>query len=173
MMAMSRSVLRAVTYAGGSPGHVLEETNRILFDDLVNASLFFSAFHVVYTPGTRELVYSNAGHNPPFVVRAGSGERVDVTTDGMLVGLLPEWTAEEKSMTLARGDVFVMYTDGIVEATDTADRMYGDRALFDSAVRAAALPAAGIVAAVLDDVSRFSGGGAPADDTTILVLKVV
>ena len=173
MMAMSRSVLRTATYAGHNPGRILDETNRILFDDLVNASLFFSAFHAIYTASTRELRYANAGHNPPFVVRADDPGKRDLTTEGMLVGLMPDWTPDEAAQTLTPGDVFVMYTDGIIEATNAQDELYGDKRLVELVRQNCARPAKEIIQIVLDDVARYGNHEPLKDDATLMIMRVI
>lgn len=173
MMAMSRSVLRTATYAGHSPGKIIDETNRVLFDDLVNASLFFSAFHAIYSAGTRELRYANAGHNPPFIVRAGTPGKRDLNTEGMLVGLMPDWTPEEAAQTLTPGDVFVMYTDGIIETTNAKDELYGEARLVDLVRANADKTSKEIIQLVLDDVARWSNHEPLKDDATLMVMRAV
>lgn len=173
MMAMSRSVMRTTTLSGHRPGQILDETNRVLFDDLVNASLFFSAFHAIYSAQTRELTYSNAGHNPPFVVRADEPEKRDVTTEGMLIGLMPDFVAEEATRTLRPGDVFVMYTDGIIEATNATDELYGEKRLVEGVRAHADKPSREIIKAIFDDVAKYTGGAPLKDDCTLMVMRVV
>ncbi len=76
-------------------------------------------------------------------------------------------------MSLAPGDVVVAYTDGVTEAGAGADlaRAYGEQRLAAAVAAAARRPASEIVRAVLDDVARFTGGGAAGDDRTLVVVR--
>ena len=173
MMAMSRSVLRTATLAGHSPGKILDETNRVLFDDLVNASLFFSAYHAIYTASTRELRFANAGHNHPFVVRKGVEGKRELTTEGMLVGLMPDWTPDESAVILTPGDVFVMYTDGIIETGNAKDELYGETRLVEQVKANVDKPAQEIIRIVLEDVANWCNREPLKDDATLMIMRVV
>src|ERR1043166_1267424 len=76
---------------------------------------FVSFFYAVLDPDTRELVYCNGGHNPPFLVRA-NGDVERLTDGGMVLGVMDQSTYEQGAVTLRRGDRLVLFTDGINEA---------------------------------------------------------
>jgi sigma-B regulation protein RsbU (phosphoserine phosphatase) len=168
MMAMARSILRREVEDGKPPGEVLAATNRSLFDDLVNAGLFITAFCVRYDPATHRLAYSNAGHNPPFV-RRGS-EVVALDTDGAALGILRDVDFEEQELELSSGDVLLLYTDGVVEALDAAGTEWGEDRL-----RAAFAETSGATAlthAVYESV-RAHVGAAQQDDVTLVALRAL
>jgi sigma-B regulation protein RsbU (phosphoserine phosphatase) len=175
MMAMSRSVLRTLVCAGRGPDEVLDAANRLMFDDLVRANLFFSAFVGQYDPASRHFRYASAGHNPPLWVRSATGRCDRLEADGMLVGLMPEVTFESVDVALEEGDLVALYTDGIIEATAYSQEMYGEERLMAVLSRSASLAPAGVARAVLDDLRTFMGSSSTlaGDDLTLLILKVV
>jgi serine phosphatase RsbU (regulator of sigma subunit) len=168
MMAMARSVLRREVEDGKPPSDVLAATNRSLFDDLVNAGLFITAFCARYDPATNTLAYSNAGHNPPFL-RCGS-EVLELDTDGAALGILRDVDFEEQRVQLAAGDVLLLYTDGVVEALDAAGAAWGEDRL--RAAVAEADGAAALTDAVYERV-RAHVGAAQQDDVTLVALEAV
>ncbi len=74
---------------------------------------------------------------------------------------------------LGPGDVMVLYTDGITEAENTAQEMFGEDRLREAIARARMLPAAAIVAAILESVQAFSGTAPQSDDITLIVIRTV
>jgi HAMP domain-containing protein len=170
MMAMSRSVIKTAIFALGSPKRVLLETHRVLYDDLVNVNLFITAFVAVYDPSSGLLTYASAGHNPPFLIRAG-GAVEKLKPEGMLIGVIPDLDLAEGSTALAAGDMLVLYTDGVVEAADTAGELLGEARFIEVLQNAKTGTAPQIVEEVFAAVNAFSAGDEP-DDITLLVLKI-
>jgi sigma-B regulation protein RsbU (phosphoserine phosphatase) len=116
--------------------------------------------------------YCNAGHNWPVVVRR-DGRREFLEKGGTILGIIEHLELEESSIDLAPGDVVVLYTDGISEAANAANEMFGDPRLCDCV---AAVPrqlgARGVAEHVLADLRTFLGDVEPQDDITLLVLRV-
>ncbi len=82
-------------------------------------------FYCVYEDYLRRLVYVNAGHNPPIVFRAESGtERLE--TGGLFVGMLPDVVYKKGQIDLKRGDVLLIYSDGLTEAMNSQDEEFGE-----------------------------------------------
>jgi serine phosphatase RsbU (regulator of sigma subunit) len=122
------------------------------------------------------LASTNAGHNPPLVVRA-DGSCGLLGRGGLLIGMLPDQVYEQEETTIGPGDVVVLYTDGITEAAaagadpEDPETMFGDAALEDVVRRHAHLPAVGIKEAILAAVSRHTGGAEQSDDITLVVIR--
>jgi len=120
-----------------------------------------------------ELSFSNAGHNFPIVYRAG-GERQELQTGGTVLGILESTTFDEETVRLHPGDRVLLYTDGITEAVDPSGELFGEDRLHQAM---AGIPrevsARDTIAALLERVRAFTGDIEPADDMTVLVLRVL
>jgi serine phosphatase RsbU (regulator of sigma subunit) len=146
---------------GGALNGVLERSGL----DNRYATLFYAEIE----PGSGELRYLNAGHNPALHV---SGERIETLSASSLpLGMLPGTAYGRGTATLASGDVVVLYSDGITEATDRKGREYGLERLQSCVREASGLTADEIVRRVLDAVSGFLEHEKPHDDQSLLVLR--
>jgi phosphoserine phosphatase RsbU/P len=131
---------------------------------------FITFFFCVLDPGTGELAYCNAGHNPPVIVRAnGAVEYLD--GGGTVLGILSIATYSEYRAKLEPGDVLAIYSDGVTEANNAKEEEYGDErfAAVLTANRTRSAPE--IVAAVNQDLTDFAAGSPPADDITLIVAR--
>ena len=151
-----------------------------LVNDLIVAStdshMFATFFYGLLDTTAGTFTSTNAGHNPPLVLRAdGSIELLQ--EGGLLLGMLDGQSYKQETVNLGPGDVVVLYTDGITEAVgpaadeDDFDAMFGEEALEDVVRRSSHLPAAGIKEAILDAVSRHTEGVAQSDDITLVVIR--
>jgi len=169
VMAHLQASSRAAVLADPSPRSVAARVNREL---TANPRLrrLVTAFCALYDAGTRQLTYSNAGHNPPLLVRRdGSVSRL--TTGGMVLGACEVASYDEGDVTLAAGDRLILYTDGITEAEDAAFEPYGEDRLACAAARHAGQNATPLLAALFDDAAAFTAGRFR-DDATMLVAAV-
>src|SRR5579883_891216 len=131
---------------------------------------FITFFISLVDPATGALSFANAGHNPPIIVRA-SGEIEMLEGGGPVLGILPVIEYPQQQATLGKGDLLVIYSDGVTEATDTAENEYGEERLIDLVKQRRGDSAEGIVKAVTESVSRFAAGAPQADDITLIVAK--
>ncbi|HWQ54633.1 MAG TPA: SpoIIE family protein phosphatase [Bryobacteraceae bacterium] len=169
-MAVSRTLLRATAMQGVSPAECLAYMNRVLgrqAEEGVYVTMFYGVFHTA----TGEVEYAIGGHNPPFVLRRG-GELIELTEPaGMVVGLLPDMKYENGRLQLEPGEAILLYTDGVTEAQDEAEKFYSERRLREVLRNMGPQTPEAMIRGVLEDVERFSGGAAQADDVTMLALK--
>jgi len=131
---------------------------------------FITFFMAVVNPSTGELVYTNAGHNPPLLVRA-DGSVQNLEGGGMILGILPFAKYEDVRATMNSGDMLVLYSDGVTEAATPADEDFGETRLAELAASLRTRPAQEIVAAVQSEVAKFSAGTPQADDITVVVMR--
>jgi phosphoserine phosphatase RsbU/P len=130
---------------------------------------FATLFLAVYDDATRRLRYVNAGHNPPLLLRAAGGvQRLAPTAP--VVGLLDAWAAEVGEVVLERDDTLVVYSDGVTEATSPRGHEFGEGRLEERLRAFQALTVDELPAALLSEVSAFTGGVAQ-DDRTVVVLR--
>ncbi len=145
-----------------------------LLNDLVTENTsdgrFITFFWCYLDIDNNKITYVNAGHNPPLLIRNGEIKYLD--QGGMIYGVMKTmapYIAEEIEM--QRGDVLVMFTDGVTEAKNSADDEYSDERLESLVKQSVKKPAKQIVEEILDDVHRYVNGFAQSDDITIVVLK--
>ncbi|MFW5942819.1 MAG: PP2C family protein-serine/threonine phosphatase [Chloroflexota bacterium] len=168
-MALSRTLLRTQAYAyPQQPEKVLAAANeRILAD--TNSELFVTVFYGVLQPESGEFRYANAGHNPPLLLGAGSHEALSNT--GMPLGVWPEGGWESRRVQVARGQLLLLYTDGITEAHSETGELFGEERLLQTVQQCAGQPAQRVQDEILRAVARFSGAQAQLDDMTMLLLQ--
>jgi sigma-B regulation protein RsbU (phosphoserine phosphatase) len=127
-MMSSRTLLKGSAIGAEEPHIVLGSVNSLLEED--NESLMFvTVFYAVFDPKTGDFTYANGGHNPPLLVHADGSSEYLPTTDGVALGVMPEYEFEESRVTLAPGELVVLYTDGVTEAIDAEDEEFGPERL--------------------------------------------
>ena len=147
---------------------ILRRANHF-FHESVTEGKFVTLFYAVLDVPTRRLIFVNAGHMPPVLVRA-SGEIELLEEGGVPLGLFEDPRYKEGFTRMRDGDTLVLYTDGITEAADAADEPYGLERMVETVRRLRSASARAICDAVIQDVREFSGTH-PADDQTLLVLR--
>jgi serine phosphatase RsbU (regulator of sigma subunit)/pSer/pThr/pTyr-binding forkhead associated (FHA) protein len=129
-------------------------------------TFFFSLFDV----STGELAFANAGHNPPILVRA-NGDAEMIEGGGPVLGILPIAPYIEMHTRLEHGDMIVLYSDGVTEATNPAYDEFGEDRFIDVLKQHRTEPAATIVDAVTKALAEFAAGAPQADDITLVVAR--
>jgi sigma-B regulation protein RsbU (phosphoserine phosphatase) len=138
----------------------------------IQSDTFVTAFYGIYNPADRSLTYGCAGHHPPRWKRcAGGGLFSLVGLDDIPLGIERDHRYRERTEIFHSGDQVVFYTDGIVEATNSAGEMFGLNRL-DLVLGQCRDEAEDLLQAVLAAVEEFTGGQPPTDDRTLLVAKV-
>jgi serine phosphatase RsbU (regulator of sigma subunit) len=170
-MALSWTLLR--TYAAEYPTQpelVLGAVNRRILAD-THTDQFVTVFYGILDPVTGTLVYSNAGHCPPYLISAQHGQDVqELIRTGMPLGILEDRAWEREAVQLAPGDALVLYTDGITEAQNEQGVFYGEDRLLESARASLGCPAQGIRDAIVADVHSFVGNAPQFDDIALAVV---
>jgi sigma-B regulation protein RsbU (phosphoserine phosphatase) len=138
-----------------------------------SAGMFVTAVFAVYDPDRGTLSWSNAGHPPPRLVRAGGGGAEDLKGERSVpLGIIAGTQYPESEVTLAPEDLVLLYTDGLTEAKNTADEMFGIERL-DAVLTPGKRGARTMIGKVLEALEAFTGGVKPADDYTLLAMKFV
>ena len=132
----------------------------------------FATFFLMRVEDDGRLVYSNAGHNPPILLRA-SGQQKLLDSGGIMFGVMEQAPFDEDNLTLGAADRLVVYTDGITERANPAGEEFGPERL---ASLAASLPinlsAREITERILRELDAFSQGVEPNDDQTLMILQM-
>jgi serine phosphatase RsbU (regulator of sigma subunit) len=166
----------------------LQARVQVLFDDPTNlaalvtrlnriittncpSNRFISFFIAVLDPKTNELAYVNAGHNPPLLVhKDGTLQKLEGT--GLILGILPIAQYEQQTCRLEPGDVVVLFSDGVTEATrPDVDEEFGEDRLAQALAELKDDSARSIIESINQRVFDFTRGAPPADDITLVVAK--
>jgi len=133
---------------------------------------FITFFMTVADPDTGALVYTNAGHNPPLLIRAAGGFD-KLAGGGVILGILPQAVYKEAAIRMEPGDVLVLFSDGVTEAADPKDEDFGEERLAELVASMRGRPASQIVEAIEAAVNEHTRGAPPADDITVVVARRV
>ena len=134
--------------------------------------MFVTIFYGVLHLPSGNVTYVNAGHNPPYQLRADGSVQAVARTGGMAVAVSEDFAYREGRLTLAPGETLFLYTDGITEAFDCDAQEYGDARL-EGVLQGLQRPIspADLCNAVLADVHQFERGAPQADDITCMALR--
>ncbi len=166
MMSNLQAKTQAIVEMWQSPAEVVKRLNRGM-SKTCPGNRFVTLFYCVIDPAGGDLVYSNAGHNPPLLVRA-SGTVEQLATGGPVLGILGIMPYSEARSRMCLNDVLVMYSDGVTEATNAEGEEFGEDRLLE-VVRRSGKDAQAIVDAVDAAVREFTAGQPAADDITVVV----
>ena len=169
-MAVSRTLIRATGIRGVSPSECMTYSNTLLAKESVN-SMFVTVFYGIYNIRTGEVTYTNAGHNPPYIMKAnGSVQSLPMSKD-IIAGFLDDFQFTENTLQLEPGDTLLMFTDGVTEAIDPEENEYGVERLQQLLGQLVASDCQKIIDTVKADVKAFAGETEQSDDITLLALK--
>ena len=174
LMAMTRTVIRAKAndLPTPTPEIVVGRSNEELYDDFTDVNMFATVFVGQYNSAKREMLYANAGHSPVIFCPFG-GKAQLLEADGTPVGILPTSLSKNQRLSFQPGDLLVVATDGLSEAHNTKDEMFGYERLLNLTQSLADKSAKEIVAALIHTIQEFSAGKQQDDDQTLIVLKGV
>ena len=164
---MLQGSLAGVTL-GADPLRVFQHVNDFLCDHSEVGRYATVFFGILDRAGNLE--YLNAGHPSPLVVRRG--EVKELFQEGSFpVGLIPEATFSLAHATLEPGDTLVLFSDGVTEAADTKDQLFGVPRLSEAVAGQSDAPLADLQKKVVDAVGTFARGASQADDITLLLIR--
>ena len=147
---------------------LLTSVNRLFYENTTDES-YATLFFGVYEDTTRRLRFANCGHVSPLVLHPdGTVQRLASTTT--VLGLFLDWPCHIQETTLLPGDVLVIYSDGVTEATDENDNEYGEQRLISVIQGNTGLPVGDLLSAVQANVQEFSGP-TQADDITLILAR--
>ena len=173
-MALTRTLIRATALEESTPARVLSRVNDLLVPD-AQSGMFVTAVYATVSLETGELVYANAGHNLPLLLRASTGELQELRKGGMALGVLEGIHINEHRVLLSPGDYVIFYTDGITEAFMSEGgepvESYGEERLWATVKAANGSSARAMLEAIESSVDAFVGDTPPSDDRTIMILR--
>ena len=169
LAASIQSAFQAWAAENFPPDRLCERLNDLVCRR-TSAEKFVTFIVALYDPETGSVVYANAGHNPGIVLRAAGGHDL-LPAQGTPLGLFPGRTYGSGSLTLAPGDLLVLYTDGVTEAANPDDDEFGLDRLVELVRGVAASPLAGVEEAICTGLAAFAAGVPFHDDRTVVLLR--
>ncbi len=169
-MAMTKLQIKSRAADDKLPSKILTRVNSDLARDNPSC-MFVTVFLGMINLRSGQVTYTNAGHNPPLIKRA-SGEVEEVPDlHGPLLGVLEGREYGESTLTLAPGDVLLIFTDGVTEAMDTGDNLYSDERLMQTVQDISEISADSVLKTVRSSVDEYALGAEQSDDITMITLQ--
>jgi sigma-B regulation protein RsbU (phosphoserine phosphatase) len=169
-MAVSRTLIRATGIRGVKPSECLNYVNKLLVQESVDC-MFVTVFYGIMDLQSGEIVYCNAGHNPPYILKNDGHVAELPSSANPMVGAIGELTFEQSAVTLGKGDTLVMFTDGVTEAMNSALEEYGEQRLVAALGTMKQYSCSDIIDGVKASVAAFVEGAEQSDDMTMLTIK--
>jgi sigma-B regulation protein RsbU (phosphoserine phosphatase) len=174
IMAICRSVLRSKASQNPSPADVLKQVNRQLYPD-IKEDMFISMAYIILDHARDGVTLARAGHDAPLLYKRATQTVTPLKPPGLVLGIdsgsVFDRMTNDVRVPLERGDVLVLYTDGVTEALDVEGYEFGMERMIQS-VRASAVDgASAMVTRVIEDVRNFAGAQPQNDDITIIAIR--
>jgi sigma-B regulation protein RsbU (phosphoserine phosphatase) len=115
------------------------------------------------------LIYTNAGHNPPILVKKNGIQRLEA--GGVVLGLFEAATFEQEQVMLEKGDILLAFSDGVTEAMNEASEEFGDDQLVSLIRSRHGQEPRKVLEDLLEDVKKFCGDAVQSDDVTMMVVR--
>ena len=168
-MVIAKTLIKNYAQIGQEPGEVFTTVNRLLCDGN-DAGLFVTAWIGILDLESGLLKYANAGHNPPLIKKAGGQFEYLRSRPGFVLAGMDTTRYRQSEMVLNPGDRIFLYTDGVTEATDSSQQLYGEDRLESLLNRCQADTAEEMLADLKNDIDSFVCEAPQFDDITMLML---
>jgi serine phosphatase RsbU (regulator of sigma subunit) len=188
MMSNLQAAVKTCASNRMSPGDLCARVNQLMCEN-IGARGFITFFYAVISQASKRLIYCNAGHNPPILVRKGpspsgrgwrgsqlagapgEGSTRQLDCGGGILGVFPDWGYEEQELRLDTGECLLLYTDGITESQNTRGEEFSADRLLRLVQQSHGTDASGLVEAVIGAATQFSNGNFE-DDLTVVAVSV-
>ncbi len=169
-MVIGKTLIKDHTQPGRDLGEVFGEVNKLLCESN-SEGLFITAFEGVLDLETGRFVFVNAGHEMPFVCKAGGNFEAYKIRPGFVLAGFDETVYRQGEMMLEEGDMIFQYTDGVTEATNSEKQLYGMERIEEILNKVKDLAPAEMLPIIKADIDGFAGEEEQFDDITMLCLK--
>lgn len=169
-MANTRATLRASAVAGDSAAAIVARANNTLAQDSPGG-MFVTAFFGILDPRSGVFSYSNAGHNPPLLWRAHNRTMELLEVGDRALAITNDFEYHAHSVMFAPGDLLLMYTDGVNEATNAGDQLFGMERLENAIQENSSGTAQQVIRQIDARVRAFTGAYPQSDDITVVALR--
>jgi serine phosphatase RsbU (regulator of sigma subunit) len=165
-MAKLGSDLRTLAFTEKDPSSAIEKLNSLLAERS-RRGMFATLLYIELEPESGKLTISNAGHLPPLIKKTDGTVTKLATAGGSPLGILAGMKFGQETAALDPGDTVILYTDGIIEAMNAKEELYGYER-FEALVKKSSPDPDMLKSAIIDDVNRFTGLSPQHDDMTLV-----
>lgn len=169
-MAVTKTLVQSRASVNLSTSKIVNHVNRTLSKDNPYCT-FVTLFVGLLNITTGEFVYTNAGHNPPYIQHGNRRTTLLEQLHGPFAGIEESLKYKEDKVLLKPGDQLILYTDGVTEAINRDNDFFGDQQLFEWIKNNSFTNSRQLVVAMLNEVLHFTGEMEQADDITIMALS--
>jgi sigma-B regulation protein RsbU (phosphoserine phosphatase) len=169
LMANLQATLRGQTLTTGSPKTCLERSNQLLYQS-TSPEKFATLFYAILDLQNHQIHYSNAGHDNPYL-NSGNVASKRLKIGGIPLGMLPDFTYEQESVQLEDDSILVAYSDGVTEAMNVKEEMFGEERIAAVIDQHKDAPASEIIDHLVSAVKTFAAGHPQSDDITVVVMR--
>jgi sigma-B regulation protein RsbU (phosphoserine phosphatase) len=174
LMASARAFLRQRTALSGTIAEIVGDVNRQLTRDVEDTGRFITLFYIQIDMNNRSISWVRAGHEPAMLYDPARDCFEALTGKGIALGIDDSWQyIEENRADLTAGQIILLSTDGIWEARNPQGMMFGRQAIYRIIRQNSHAGAANIQNAIFAGLNRFQQGVGPADDITLVVIKIM
>lgn len=170
VMLTTRAVFRLLARARVGPEVILRQLNICLTPELIQQNMFISLFYGIYDPQTRDLQYAVAGHNPPIIFRRSSRKVEDLGGRGLIIGGKHQTTYNSYSSKLEKGDIIIVYTDGVKDIKNNENKQFGIDGIKTVLLNYAEYDAEGIGNCLAHALIKYCDNKL-SDDASFIILK--
>ncbi|MFW6244848.1 MAG: GAF domain-containing SpoIIE family protein phosphatase [Fibrobacterota bacterium] len=172
IMSMAKVLLKTYSQKELSPQKTLECINKVFLSEIATEH-FVTIFYAVFDTNQKILRFTSAGHCPTLFLDRETGDCTMLKADGLFLGVFPDMMLSERQYEYTPGKHrLILYTDGLTEANNLKNRMYGMENLITMAQKTAPLKAEDATEAILEDQKNFCGPVPAEDDITLLLLDL-
>lgn len=169
-MVIAKTLIKNHAQNGESPADIFTNVNAQLCESN-KEGMFVTAWLGILTLSTGELKYVNAGHNPPLIRRRDGGYGYFKTRPGFVLAGMEGIKYRQGETVLEKGESLFLYTDGVTEATNGSDQLYGEDRLLEMLNANADVQPTELLPVIRADIDKFVDGAPQFDDITMLSLK--
>ncbi len=171
-MAVTMSLMKRTAQQDGiNPAEILSRVNKDLAAENENL-LFVTLFCAILNIRTGEVVYSNAGHNPPLMLRAGGNVEWLKLPEGLVLAVMSDSKYQTRSIAMEKGDMLILYTDGVTESMNPKRELFSETALARVVGECNGMSPGKIVGNIVKSVKKHAGTEPQSDDITILAVQL-
>ena len=169
LMSNLQATLRGQARNCDTPANCLSRSNELLYHS-TESDRFATLFYGIIDLAKNYVKYCNAGHDIPILIK-NSGEVVEIKESGLMLGAFPEYPFKQDEFSMDKGDMLILYSDGVTEAMNEDEHEFSINNLIPLVVENNGLPPDRLLNTIIDAVKSHSGSTPQSDDITLMIIK--
>ncbi len=170
-MALSRTIVRTNTIGNPAISEAISKANELIMEESMINTMFVTLFYAILDTKKMTLTYTNAGHNPPLLIKTTNDEVAMLEGRGVALGVISDIDLEEKEVFLDKGSIVTFYTDGVIDAINEQEEEFGEERFISVIKQNQDLSAQKLMEKIQQEIVTFSGSQPQFDDLTLVILK--